>query len=360
MRRGAEKTVRFLLGILFFAGLTAVMCACFFGGGMAAAVLLLVCYAASLVLMPALHEAGHLIFGAAAGFRLVEIRFSFVRIVRKGDGFSFEAVNPLLTDTAGCCRMYPTKTSDMDTRFLWFAAGGVLVQAAYLIVCLPLCFALGNAFLWATVGGSCVYCAYLLFLNLLPFSSAEGEHDGALLWGLLRRDPSSRTTVALLCLQGELCFGKTPGETDGALLSGLPQLPEDDPAFARLQYYRYLRFLDCGEKEQAVKSITRLEVCLDYIAQEDLLPVFAELTYTYAFLLADKPMAEQYHARMEREVNGGYAADGMRARAAYAFLCGDAARAESLKEAYRLAVAREPLEGIRRMEEKLFEEVYGA
>ena len=359
MKRGAEKAARVLLGVLFFAALAALMYVCFFGGGMAAAIVLIVSYAVSLFLMPALHEAGHLLFGALAGFRFLEVRFSFLQISRDGEKISVRFVNPLQTETAGHCRMYPAKIEGMGARFTLFVAGGVLAQAAYLIVCLPVCFTLGNAFLWATLGGSCVYCAYLFCFNLLPLAGEEGEFDGALLWGLLRRDPSARTAVALLTLQGQLFEGRTPGEAGQELLFDLPQLPEDDPNFSRLQYYRYLYFLDRGEKEQAAKSVLRLADCLEYILPDDLLSILAELTYTCAFLVRDKQEAERYHARMERAGGGNKAADVLRAWLAYALLIGDGAQAASLAAEYNNAIARTPLAGMRRLEEKLYAELYG-
>lgn len=368
MKRGVALAVQILLNIFLFAGLAGVMYLCYLsGGGLTAGIVLLIAYALSLVLMPALHEAGHLLLGAAAGFRLAELRFSFVRILREGNGYSLHFVNPLSFDAAGCCRMYPAKNSDMGTRFAWFVAGGILVQAVYILLALTLSFALNLPMVWATLGVSCVYACYLFLVNVLPFEGSEGVYDGALLWGLCRRDPSARTFVALLTAQGEMFFGKTPGEVGEALLFDLPQLPEDDPGFSRLQYYRYLYFLDRGERESAVRSITRLEDCLEYILPEERLPVFAELTYTYSFFLGNKEMAEQYHARMERENDAGDpfmrpgdgGADVLRARMAYALLSGDVAQAETLAKAHRRAAEKEPLEGMRRLEIKLSQELYG-
>lgn len=360
MKQGVAGAVRVALNILFFAALAGTMYLCYAaGGGITAEIILVISYVFSLVLMPALHEAGHLLFGMAAGFRLVEIRFSFIRILRDGHKLSFRFVNPLLSDTAGYCRMYPTESSGMGARFAWFIAGGVLVQAVYIVLALALSFALNLPMVWATLGISAVYACYLFLLNILPFEGKEGEYDGALLWGLCRREPSAQTFVALLTVQGQMSDGKTPGETDEKLLSGLPQLPEDDPNFSRLQYYRYLCLLDRGEKETAVKNLTRLEDCLDYILSEDRLSVFAELTYAYAFLIGDRQMAECYHACMERESNGVYAADGLRAKTAYALLAGNEARAEELAKEYRRAIACEPLKGMRRFEEKLFKGLYG-
>lgn len=369
MKRGVALAVQILLNIFLFAGLAGVMYLCYLsGGGLTAGIVLLIAYALSLVLMPALHEAGHLLLGAAAGFRLAELRFSFVRILREGNGYSLQFVNPLSFDAAGCCRMYPAKNSDMGTRFAWFVAGGILVQAVYILLALTLSFALNLPMVWATLGVSCVYACYLFLVNVLPFEGSEGVYDGALLWGLCRRDPSARTFVALLTAQGEMFFGKTPGEVGETLLFDLPQLPEDDPSFSRLQYYRYLYFLDRGERESAVRSITRLEDCLEYILPEERLSVFAELTYAYSFFLGDKWAAEQYHARMQRERGAdglslrpeeGSGAEVLRAQMAYALLSGETGRAETLAKAHRRAAEKEPLEGMRRLEIKLSQELYG-
>lgn len=186
MKRGVALAVQILLNIFLFAGLAGVMYLCYLsGGGLTAGIVLLIAYALSLVLMPALHEAGHLLLGAAAGFRLAELRFSFVRILREGNGYSLQFVNPLSFDAAGCCRMYPAKNSDMGTRFAWFVAGGILVQAVYILLALTLSFALNLPMVWATLGVSCVYACYLFLVNVLPFEGSEGVYDGALLWGVV-------------------------------------------------------------------------------------------------------------------------------------------------------------------------------
>ena len=53
------------------------------------------------------------------------------------------------------------------------------------------------------------------------------------------------------------------------------------------------------------------------------------------------------------------AADVLRAWLAYALLIGDGAQAASLAAEYNNAIARTPLAGMRRLEEKLYAELYG-
>ncbi len=321
-------------------------------------ILVLACvfFLLSLAIIPVLHEVGHFVVGKLCGMRLVGVTLSFVEIIRKGDKLTCRFVNPFTSDVAGSCRMYPTENKNIEKRYLLFAAGGLIFNLFYLIIGLPLVIIFNTPFLWATLGVTLPYCAYLFIVNLLPFSET---YDGAILWGLLKGEPSQITAVRLFTVQGYLAQGLTPSQIDKKLYFDLPQLPEDDVNFSLLQYYRYTYFLDNGEKKEAFKSITRLEECLEYIPDIYLTPILAELVFAYSSLERNEELAERYHARMERQEDATFAVEAVRAKAAYA-------RLKNNEEAYRetlddlkTLIEQEPLLGVKKYEEKLLNDTYG-
>lgn len=275
----------------------------------------------SCVLSPALHEAGHVVCGKLCGMRFVSVSVSLLTIYKANGKLRCKWNMARFGDTAGACRMYPETAEKAERKFFFFAAGGVLFNAAYLLVGLFFCLFFNNGILWLTLGMTLPYCAYLLILNLLPSRSGEGDFDGAILWGLLKRDPSALVEAKLFVVQGYVLLGKTPGLVPRELYFDMPQLPEDDPNFVAVQFWRYAYFLDRGQKENAANCVTRLESCLEYIPDARLLPVYCELTYVYSFLTPDKTAAEKYYEELKKyKIPAEYAADACRAETAYALL----------------------------------------
>ena len=308
----------------------------------------------SCVLSPALHEAGHVVCGKLCGMRFVSVSVPLLTIY-KTDGKLYCKWNTTrASETAGACRMYPEKAEKAERKFFFFAAGGVLFNVVHLIVGLIFCLFFDNGILWLTLGMTLPYCAYLLILNLLPSSSGEGNFDGAIIWGLLKREPSALVEAKLFVAQGYILLGKTPGLVPRELFFDLPQLPEDDPNFTAVQLWRYAYFLDRWQKENAANCVTRLESCLEYIPESQLLPVYCELTYAYSFLIPDKAAAQKYYDELKKgKIPGEYAADACRAEAAYALLYENEALADQALRDAKALIEREEEGGMKKFRTRL-------
>lgn len=358
MKNTLAKILQILLYFIMFAGMVGVFYACYtlapngdVGQMVLLFILLAVFFLLSLVFIPVLHEVGHLVLGKLCGMKLISVRLFAWEIIREGERLTCELVNPFTASTAGECRMYPTDREGMQKKYLCFALGGLLFQLAYLTLALAVVFICNNAYLWATLGITLPYCAYLLLVNLLPFSS---DYDGSIVYGLCTKDPSQTVAVNILTIEGCLAEGYTPSEMDQGLYFDLPQLPEDDPSFSLLQYYRYVYYLDKGELNDAVKSLTRLESCLEYLPDEYWLPISLELTFVYAFLIQDKERAEHYHASIEHFIEDAVTAETLRSEIAYAFLSNNRARMDELLPVLKEYAQNQPLQGIKKFEEKLY------
>ena len=360
MKHGTTVFVQVVLFVLFAVFLVVVgYCGVWQAGEIGMAVAFACCIILSLVVVPAMHEGGHLLFGKLVGFRLTGIQFSFLSFVKTEDGIAFRFVNPFSGDAAGECTMYPSDGKNMKNRLLLYACGGIIVQAVFLVICLPIVIAVGERWLWSTLGAFLPYSAYLLVVNALPLYDSAGEFDGALIWGLQQKKPSAMTLLYMMTVQGYMAEGMTPGEIEQKYYYSLPQLPEDDPNFSLLQYYRYCYRLDRGEIPAAVKSITRLEVCLDDIPEAYLPTIQRELLFSYSFLEKDEGKADEYYALVEARKESYMEADGLRALLAYHLLKKDT---ESAKEAFgglKAAITKIRSDGVKKFEKNLFMMICG-
>lgn len=315
----------------------------------------------SCVFSPVLHELGHVACGKACGMFFVSLSFSLLTVYEEENKlrFKWNAVRP--DSTAGACRMYPKDEKNVEKKLLFFAAGGVIFNGLYLVTGLFFTFFFNNGILWLTLGMTLPYCAYLLIVNLLPNASEEGAFDGAVIFGLLKKEPSAATMANLLAVQGYVLRGVTPAAVPEKLYFSAPQLPEDDVNFASVQLWRYAYYLDGGEKEKAAKCAIRLESCMEYISDAERIPVYCELTYVYSLLKPDKVKAEKYYGKLLKgEIPDEYAADACRAEAAYALMNGEnelAARALGNAES---AIARGEESGMKKFRAKLTAELSSA
>ena len=356
MKRGIVSFLMAALQVLLIVGAGCMAYA--LGAPTGAYLLMIGCYLFSLLAMPALHEAGHLVFGRAAGMKVASVTLAFWKIERKGKGTRVSTVNPFLENAAGECSMYPAAPSDMKKKFLLFSAGGIAFNALFLVAAIPFLIVFrDNYVLWCTLGMILPYDVYLLLLNLFPFSES---FDGAILWGLIANDPSEIAALRILSAQGYMAEGKTLGEINKELLFSLPQLPEDDRYFSVLQYYRYGWYMDRDEWKEAVKCITRLESVLEYVPEEYLPYVYCELVYVYAGIEQNLEKAERYFNALG--FTGGRTGDAafVRAKLAYAKACDLEDMEKEAVGEIRTALENESTEGSRRYEEKLLKELYEA
>jgi hypothetical protein len=300
----------------------------------------------SLLLVPALHEAGHVAIGKACGMRLVALSVGFVYIEKHNGKTSFRFRSPF-SEEAGECRMYPSDEKDIDKKFMLYSVGGVLFQLIYFVAAIIPLLLLQNYLLWATLGMTLPYCLYLFLLNAMPFTSGMGASDGEIFFGLWRKDPSQKTLVNLFTVQGYLSQGYTPSEVPKDLYFDLPQLPEDDGNFSLLQLWRYYYYLDKGQKKEAQNALCRLEDQTEYIPEGYLPTIYAELTYVYAVLNPDPAQAKHYYELMTH-CGKSPTAQQYRASVAFARLTGREKDNERVKD---------DLFGMQKLEDRLLAEL---
>ena len=212
------------------------------------------------------HELGHIFVGLICGFRFNSLRIGFVQICRHEGKIRITAKR-LPESLAGTAEMLPKNAENLYGKYLAVVCGGLIFSFLFLAGAeLTLDFYTAIPFAaYALICTSLPYAFHLFFYNVLPFNDDNLDTDGAMLKGLIKKEPSYLTAVNILAIEAYLYQGFTPSEIDKELYFGAPQLPEDDLNFILLTNYRLAYYLDAGEYENAGKACKRLESILEYI-----------------------------------------------------------------------------------------------
>ena len=214
------------------------------------------------------HELGHIAIGLLCGFRFNSLRVGWFTLYRS-DGKLRAAVRRLPESLAGSTEMLPKNAEKLHEKFLAVVSGGPAFSLLFLAAAeLVLDFYQAMPFaVYALVCTSLPYAFHIFFYNVLPFNDDNLDTDGAMLKGLIKREPSYLTAVNILAIEAYLYQGLTPSEIDKKLYFGAPQLPEDDLNFILLTTYRLSYYIDAGDRENAAKACSRLESLLEYVPQ---------------------------------------------------------------------------------------------
>ena len=202
------------------------------------------------------HEAGHLIFGLASGYRFVSYRVGGVALVKGKEGFRLKRYS--VPGTAGQCLMEPPEPVDGRIPVMLYNFGGVIMDLALCLVWLILSIALRG-----TALGVDAMLALLLGLinaafNGIPLRLKLLNNDGRNALELSRNPAAMGAFWAQLKINGE--------ETRGVRLKDMPQawfrLPEGaelaDPLVAGQEAFRASRLMDehhFGEAKECIDAL---------------------------------------------------------------------------------------------------------
>lgn len=180
----------------------------------------------------ALHECGHMLFGALARIR---------------------AVPQFKIFGSSECKIIPRTDKNLRGRLMLAASGGLAVNALVFVASLiPAC--ISREWFWSSAFAPA--CWYLLIVNGFPAEYASGKTDGLVICGLISNDDEAKVTLAVLTVQAQVLNGKPIEDVDESLLSNLPQIKEDDASFIALTRLRYEYYAAKGitDKAQAYKE----------------------------------------------------------------------------------------------------------
>lgn len=301
------------------------------------------------------HELGHLIAGRKNGFVFSSLSVWFFKWSKVKKKIRFDFI--MLGEEAGYTEMIPSFKENLGKRLLKMTRGGLIASFIMMLVGIPPLFIEGLSSwgycLWAVffpVG------AYYFFGNLLPMSSEGIYNDGAVCYGLKKKEDAMCAAVNLLAIQAEMYNGKTPAQIDESLYFNLPQLPEDDLNFIALLNARYNYYLDKEDFKEAKKVSDRLMTLLEFMPKQYKLAVQTDALYNACTFDYDEETADDLMYGLEKYLNGVNTATTVRAKLAY--LAGvrretenfDVFYEKGLKEADRCQI-----KGVGAFEKKLFD-----
>lgn len=220
------------------------------GARLAAVVAILLGLWVILQLTIILHEAGHLVFGLARGWRFVSFRVGKWVLIRKDGRFSVRRFT--IAGTGGQCLMEPV--SD-DPPFVLYNLGGPLVNLAQgLLVFVP---GTGLARLFLLAAG--LFGVLMGIINLLPVGGIPT--DGNNLMHLCRNARERRSFATMLRINAILTRGGSMRDVPAEWLPA--ELPADDEAALVLSDYIAAadRMLACGAYTDA---LARYQYILDH------------------------------------------------------------------------------------------------
>lgn len=198
------------------------------------AIALYVAMVISLPVCSALHELGHMLFGAITKIKAVPYFSLF--------GSSF-------------CDIIPKTDKNLRARLFITALGGLIVNAVFIIIGYLPAFTVAPVWICVFMPAS----IYLFILNILPVEYAGGKTDGFICVELICNTDVAEVMVAVLTVQAQLAAGKPIQEINKRLLFALPQICEDEPSFISLLELRAEYCKAVGDEINAAAYRQRFE-----------------------------------------------------------------------------------------------------
>lgn len=253
-----------------------------------------------------LHEAGHLAFGLATGYRFVSFRIGALVLMRSGRRFQLKWMP--MPGTGGQCLMAPPEGAAAGLPVALYNLGGVAANLITALLCAWAALYPGAAAgQWrALLAGIAFWGLWLAVFNGIPMKVAGIQNDARNLLDI-RRNPASREAFfAVLRVNALLAQGVSPAKAGGALVQPPQDADASDALVAQVLLARYLHLLDAGDIPQALQVLSRLNA-----ARDGMLPLLrteldCELLYAHLMLREDiaaaralyTPQVKQYLNKM--------------------------------------------------------------
>ena len=263
------------------------------------------------------HEYGHILACKKNGFLVIATTVWFFRWARVGKRLRFNFT--LIGEEAGYTESIPTYKDNMELRYKRTALGGIYASLIALIFSVGLIFTVYAVpyRLFCVLSMALPVSAYYFFGNALPVINCGEKNDGAVVYGINKRDISSLVAISLLEVQAELMSGKTPAEIDEKLYFDLPQLPEDDLNFIRLLLARYCYYIDKKDFENAKKTSERLIGLIDFMPKIYERAVYTDALFGYCTYDFNEDLADETMYELEKPLNAVLDATNIRIKLAY-------------------------------------------
>ena len=124
-----------------------------------------------------IHEAGHLVFGLATGYRFSSFRVGSLMLVREGGRLRLKRLS--IPGTGGQCLMVPPGSYGEPYPCVLYNLGGIIANLASALACaLLLPGARGNILLSGFLASSALVGVAMALVNGIPMRGSEVPNDG--------------------------------------------------------------------------------------------------------------------------------------------------------------------------------------
>ena len=174
-------------------------------------VLAFVAMAVAIVLHIVLHEAGHLLMGLATGYRFSSFRIGNIAFVRQDGRIRVRPYK--LAGTGGQCLMSPPEVPAEQVPFLWYNAGGVMMNVVVALLALVLLIT-GNMSMWWSEWCMMMVIVglFLAVMNGIPMRPGGMQNDGMNILMLYRKPEKRKDLVRQLQIAAAATEGKRLNE----------------------------------------------------------------------------------------------------------------------------------------------------
>ena len=300
---------------------------------------------------PIVHECGHIIAAQSVQMECVYCKVFCLQAKRYGEKMKWSFTSPFAEDQT---QVMPTKAGNMRERVIRYTLGGLLASGMVLLL-LFVAILFPWRIQWLCLG-MILYNGYLFLMNVIPVAYSAGKTDMLIYKGLKTGADTEETMLTAMEIQGQLFEGKRFSEIEARLYQ-TPPICEDEPLFLMMLDLQYRHELDSGNLEGAAKHLNRLAELQDYLGQEELLSVAAELVYMHS--QTRDLESTQLNWEICKDYLSRETATSKRISAAYHFACGDMEQGEVLRlEGLRLC-EQERVKGLALFEKTLLQNQYG-
>ncbi len=309
------------------------------------------------------HELAHMISAKINGFKTVSFKIMFFKFGKVNGRFRISLCP--WGEQLGETELMPKKLENIDKHYKRIARAGII--ANFILFCLSFIFFFfwkkwywieNKEFLFHLTAFSMPISCYFVLANALPMSSDFARNDGAVFWGILKKDPSVTVMFSLMKVHAMLYQGFSPAEIPQEYYFDVPQLQEDDPNFIVLLNNRLYYYLDTGDYENATKTVERLTSLEDYLTKSMEGQIFADALYAYSTYAFDAEKADNTMEDYDGYLNKVSTPLNMRAKLAY--LKNVVQDNDSFNEMYPLCVNlanAEQVQGLKKFEIKMLEQL---
>jgi hypothetical protein len=250
----------------------------------------------AVLLVIAVHEAGHLAGGLSRGMRFLLYVVGPFQISRSDQGLRFNWVFNLGT-FGGLAACLPDPDKPLRQQLIWLVLGGPLASLLLAVIAMLLAIVLEGAIAaWSLI--IALLSAIIFLVTAAPFRSGGFMSDGAQFLEVRRGGEGVTARHRLSMLMGQSLAGRRPSEWDGALVEAA--LASEDPEPLRrvaARHLAYLHAVDRGESARADQLARQLGESIGDFPQGFRQSIAVELVIHHALLNDDRETAREWLAQ---------------------------------------------------------------